>query len=932
MYRFFQRTQGKTERWQPVQTSNVKDLESRGYPMMTILSVSAYGRTVEQSKIEYQGDLYFDIDNADISISISSVQQLVSKLQELGVSAPYIWLSGKKGFHIVIPAKVFSSAKKKIYLPYIYGLMAEKLDVIGLDHAVYSGGKGRMWRQPNVLREDNSKFKVAVSVDEVFTLTAESYAAFCSQPRPAIKQVRDAPSADLTEMFVECSRDVLEAMENRDQYIFTSDERLEEIDHEAEPPTCLTRLLDGDHAKANANFNRAAMNLAGYVKVSGVDSELADRWIERLCSHNNFNSATYTNPESRKRHVEQHLRRAQYDPNMGFIPSYFFSTIKPCGGCILCDGTLTGRMKSEEENISGNPIIVNDNRYLVRRGESDRPITTFVIEPTAYSVVADDDMSLQLRDSISVNIVYNQYGERQTTPCEFNEAVWNSSSNFKKALEGVGNAVWFGSDNDLAMLKHYIFSRQLDMSEIAKTSRVGLRVHQTPHGKVLVYVDGSGSLNSVGQKETHKIVQNIEAMPRAFSQDDFNPDNPEHMNVIRSLFTMNADYKMALAIGWFMAAHLKPHFESVANQFPLLMLWGNTGSGKTKTGSILGYLHAIDYEGRDNIATLGGTTPWAAAEHVAGSTSTPRLLDEFNRPKLEKSGKYSKISEMLKSAWGSQPHMRGTINGTKGGAEVTSLYMSGPVCVMAEQQPDEPPIQQRSIQINLNRTDRTGSEISFKTVYTKRNIISRLAKVFVQQAVKTPIKFVNDRMEFWYDLIPDETLLDSRPHYSYRATLVGLDFMKMACQNAGIDLDFEIENAQKAIVNYLKNNVAEIGREKNFSVCDRVLETMAIMAAESDGKEGTAMAIESGRHYLLSGDHLYVDIALVFNLVLRYSHSIRQPLEISSVQMFKKLVEDESYFVGYEDVPFSPRKAMRLNIHELNKKGIDHSLFLLAGS
>lgn len=924
MYRFIQKTQGKSERWQPVNIKNISDLEGRGYPLMTVLSVSTYGKSVSQDKIEYQGDLYFDIDNADISISISSAQKLVLKLQDLGVSNPVIWLSGKKGFHITVPARVFSNGKPKLYLPYIYGMMAEQLDVVGLDHSVYSGGKGRMWRQPNIQRADNQAYKVSVNVEELFGITEESYRAYCSQPRPVYKPPRDAVSPDLTEMFVECSKLVLDALDNKENYVFEASEELEEIDHETSPPTCLVNLVDGNQVKPNANFNRAAMNLAGYIKVAGLDTPQIENFVARLASHNNYNSVTYLTEDQRRQHIQQHLSRAQYDPNMGFVAGFFFSTVKPCGGCILCDGTLSGRAKSEQDNVEGNPVIVINDQYFIRKGEYDRAISTFVVEPVAYSVI--DENADIYRESINVNVVFQQHGQRQIIPVELNESVWNSSTNFKKAMEGIGNAVWLGSDNDLMLLKHFIFSRDFDMAEVAKTNRIGLRVNKSSSGKYLVYVDATGSINSIGQQETHKLTRMIEGSPKAFEQEEFDPNNQLHMDTLRSMFMINAEHKIGMAIGWYMACHIKPHFSEYQNQFPILQFWGNSGTGKTKTASILAYLHACDFEGYDNIASLGGTTPWAAAEYVASSTSTPRLLDEFNRSKLERSGKYAKVAELLKSAWGSQPHMRGSISSGKG-AEVESLYMSGAVCTMSEQQPDEPPIMQRAVQINLNKRERTGSTEAFHTLYTNRKLISRLAKIFVYEAVKTPLAFVRDRMEFWYDKIPDELILDSRPHYSYRVTLVGLDFMNQSLLNAGIDISDLITETQRAIVDHLNGNIEDIGREKNFTVCDRVIGFMGIIAAESKDKEHSQLAYEAGKHYLVAGDKLYLDVTLMFNIALRYSHSIRQELEITSVAMFKALIADEKYFLGFENAPFSPRKCLVLNLNELERKGIDTSLF-----
>ena len=60
--------------------------------------------------------------------------------------------------------------------------IAYELYVDTLDLRVYSGRKGRMWRTPNVRRE-NGKYKVPITPEELMEMTAEDYQALCSQPR-----------------------------------------------------------------------------------------------------------------------------------------------------------------------------------------------------------------------------------------------------------------------------------------------------------------------------------------------------------------------------------------------------------------------------------------------------------------------------------------------------------------------------------------------------------------------------------------------------------------------------------------------------------------------------------------------------------------------------------------------------------------------------
>ena len=667
----------------------------------------------------------------------------------------------------------------------------------------------------------------------------------------------------------------------------------------------------------------------------GASPETINTLVTRLCSHNNFNSLTYSTEYKREGHVKQILKRATKDPNIGFRPSFLYSTIEQCGGCVLCDGTLSDREKELGERVTDNPIVELSTGYFIRNKKDDRRLSSFLLNLESYSVLYDEDEDINLRDSVVASVQFTVNDEPLIIRREFTEGVWNSNASFKKALEGMGNVVWHGSDNDLMMLKHYIFSKgNDDMNEIYKTRKVGLRVENHDTGKSLVYVEPSHSLNSYGEQDTHKLTNNIPASPRVLNLPDFNIEDPLAMETMHSLLNINADEKVSLMLGWYMACHIKPHFQEIANQFSILALWGNAGSGKTKVASILAYLHGCDFEGSDAPASLGGTTPWAAAEFVASSQSTPRLLDEFNRVKLEKGGRYHKIADLIKAAWGCQPHMRGSVYKTKSGeAEVVSLHMSGPVVIMSEQQPDEPPILQRTIQVNLNRRDRKGCEADWEKVYTQRRFLAQYGKHCVKKALETPLSWVRERLEYWTDHIPSEQVLDSRPHYSFRTCLVGLDFMvKVFIEQLSLPEDdpliVKIKALQDTLVQYINGDVEVISREKAQTVSDHVMSTVALVAGESGENDNPIYRIESGIHYLRSGNDLYIDMALAFPAASRFANSMRQRLEITSLRMLKILIKDEDYLISTEvEVDFCKRAVWHFDVEKLVEKGIDVSFF-----
>ena len=179
--------EGNGESWKYVKDSaeSRKALAEKQVHMVSMLAISNVQYDADYEQLKYRGDLYFDIDSDDLNISIASTQELVAKLRQFGVYDIVVYLSGKKGFHVTVPSKVFSqntSAGIK-WLPYIYGHMAFRhFAVEGLDPSVYSGGKGRLWRQPNVKRLDNGAYKVPVRPEDLEGMDAARYQELVSKP------------------------------------------------------------------------------------------------------------------------------------------------------------------------------------------------------------------------------------------------------------------------------------------------------------------------------------------------------------------------------------------------------------------------------------------------------------------------------------------------------------------------------------------------------------------------------------------------------------------------------------------------------------------------------------------------------------------------------------------------------------------------------
>jgi len=679
------------------------------------------------------------------------------------------------------------------------------------------------------------------------------------------------------------------------------------------------------------------MQLAGFVKSSGLPAETIDKLVATMADH--VKSGTYNTARKRRQHIMSQIHRAKHDPRMGFAPSYLFSTIEPCGKCILCDGTLKKYEEKEGEEegdsvVDGSPIFESGNKYWVRRGKIDYPIATFTLQPIAYSEVYDPNTSIPERESTTIRVKYDYLGVEREYTRNVIERSWDSVSAFKKALSGIDNVAFLGGESDLANLKHYVFSQDSEMGRITKIQSCGIssfKIHST--GKTcLVYTEPNYSINRFGEPDTHEVSKDILSPPRVFPSEVANlcSANVEHVRMAKEICKINDPVKMALILGWYVACHFKPHVISCEKQFPLLGLWGNAGSGKSKTAGVMSYLHGCDFEGLDSIVSAGGSTPWSLRNYIATSTSTPRIIDEFNKTKIKRNA-WSEIVDMLKGCFIDQSTTKGVVGGNRAdGAHVTTTTLTGPVCVMSEQFPeDEPPLIQRMVTVKLTRKSREGCEASWDYVYDNRKQMVPIARALVLTSLKTPKRTIAHWMEHFGKVIPPEKDMDSRPHFSFRVVLTGLKMYDLTLKAHGIDVSTEVEHLINSLTKYLFASQQVISQAKNRSVVDSVIDTFANMAVEAVNNPLSRTGMVADSVYLRDAETLWIDAEGVYGMYRMYAKSIGESVVIPSYRQFRDLLGEEEYFEGDDlvDALTESRTCIRLNVMSMKNKGLSVNLF-----
>ncbi len=243
--------------------------------------------------------MYFDIDSEDLEEAKESTLNLVDHLTDT-ISERYlsVYFSGRKGFHLQFPSKVFNLKEK---LPdesasYAYKNYAKDLKqshAPDIDLAVYE--PKRLWRVVNSRHEESGLYKVPVTLSELELLSSDEIKELAREPRRDIYAERNeaTPILEMEELYEE-----MKEKEPQDSIV-----KVEELDEERprrvsepiidEKTPCIKSLLRG---VGEGQRNEAAIRLASVFNNMGYSEK---RTLSELESWNSKNSPPLPNHEIR---------------------------------------------------------------------------------------------------------------------------------------------------------------------------------------------------------------------------------------------------------------------------------------------------------------------------------------------------------------------------------------------------------------------------------------------------------------------------------------------------------------------------------------------------------------------------------------------------------------------------------------------------------
>ncbi len=270
-----------------------------------------------------------------------------------------------------------------------------------------------------------------------------------------------------------------------------------------------------------------------------------------------------------------------------------------------------------------------------------------------------------------------------------------------RLLQNLSSPDWefMGTDADAVQLRNYI-----------RTVTPGM-----PEKKVVRALGRHGDLWLTKNEVYNPKGESFAFIPRQSSYDlmalDYTPnDDPTAIKrVLELLFKnknsngLNRPEVMYPLMGWFCATPYKPVIHNKTRQFPLLNLFGTTGSGKTSLvasiSHMFGYKHTQFLSVRQSV--------FVRLHAFASTNAIPVILDEY-RPSETLKDNNDKLHEMLIGTYNGMLHGRGNMNQT-----ITAYPLSAPIVILGEEPLEVPALKHRMIQITLHRDDVLPSSLYF---------------------------------------------------------------------------------------------------------------------------------------------------------------------------------------------------------------------------
>lgn len=801
----------------------------------------------ELSEIHYRGPLYFDFDSESIEEATRAVNRFLTNLteMELDLRQIEIYASGGKGYHIIVPERIYlpkpHSAGYK-YLPQTFKEMAQKLYVDCLDMRVYSAKRGRMFRTANVKRP-NGKYKVPLSVQEIREMTPELYDQLTSTPRQAFQLEEPVLNTTLARMFSDARKKVQDAVRKRRDS--RADEKLIE-QFEGELPPSVELLAQGQNLLPNAGFQKIATQIAITANALGMSLEDTLKECEDLIQNHQSDGRRYNTPKKRIRELTRMYHYMNENPCYTFSAGAIRSLLKPGTPTPDLDPPIDdphGALEDDDElglDEEGvyRGVRFNKNGIFVRRWNKEKN----EYEVNKVSELGMDDVSimedLMTRERIGYEYSAYMYGEFKARRRVGMSAI-TSAHNLQAA---VGNPESAGIQLTDAQAKALmdVMRRKAEVRNNVVTiipregiDYIPLPDTQNEEGGFEIVYAGPSKLGVISANKNSKRsyrLQTVTGQDGEVKSDLLQApplEGDEHeAEVLEAFFRLHPEAVSSRIVGYFLASFLNQIIRHYQGSFPLLQVSGEAGVGKTSYCTLCSHLHY--YKRPPEISAASRVTPFVLSTLMQSLGSIPIVFDEFKVSELglRRAHEYMMI---IRNSYTGNSGGQGKVNRDTGTLSITRHSLVAPLVFLGEQLESQTAILDRSV-VALMTEKQEGVNPDYNLVYRNRHILGQWGHLIVRKILELDVQALVASLEKYRELLNvNNPGTASRPLTNNAVILVGLDLGKQTLQSVfGTRFDETFENLKSSILEDMQEGMPE-----NKSEPTKVLDTLAHMSTLS---------------------------------------------------------------------------------------------------
>ncbi len=320
------------------------------------------------------------------------------------------------------------------------------------------------------------------------------------------------------------------------------------------------------------------------------------------------------------------------------------------------------------------------NRIISRtKAKEDAPTTI----KTLASFIIEPRMRITLEgESERLNTVLKT-GEAEY-PCLLKREAWNSKRQLLAALPNV-DLQYYGTDKDTQAILAMVTSAELP-------KRKGTTVLGR-NGDLWVVRDGVLSRDGwVENPELVYIPSEVE-FDRRVHYPSTEGETALIKQVVPLLIMLNEGKTIFPILGWFFATPFVPEIRRRLRHFPLLVVWGTHGGGKSSLLGLLWELFGVKSE-----LFSSTETPFTFLRLFSGTSSIPVIVDEF-KPFNMKEDESRLLIRFLKRLYDGEIEHRGRPD-----LSLVAYHLQAPTAIAGEVTPIalESAMVERVIQVNLN--------------------------------------------------------------------------------------------------------------------------------------------------------------------------------------------------------------------------------------